>query len=207
MAQDAIIRVRLDTAQAERDLQRLTSAMGQTGRMGMGGGGGGGGGPIGGGGGGGGLGLGGTILGTALGFSLSPYAQTISNVIGGAALSGFGLGGLYEEMQGPLKAKEMTMAALGMAGRNASEQDVKGMYRAFSNLTGMEAEGRGRVANILGGEVMKEVGASLAKHAAALTAAMSALTAAWLTAKWTGTPPEVAAGLVVAGAAGTAVLK
>jgi len=158
---DVVIKLRLDTSQAEADLKRFQSGIGAatvvTGRMTGGGVPGGGYGP------GGGLGIG-RMLGMAGGLGLGAAfgGGDLAAGVGGLAA---GFGSVFSESRGfaafrrgvavPGQAARNTVDQLGIAGQYASEQQIRAMFEFNQNLGNMGADAEKRVRGVLGKDIAK----------------------------------------------------
>lgn len=160
---DVVIKLRLDTAQAEADLKRFHAGIGAatvvTGRMT--GGGVPGYGP--GGGGGGGLNIGGLLRGAA--------GAGLLGALGGADLAGGvgniagGLGSTFSESRGfadfrrrsgiPQAAARATVDQLGIAGSVASDDQIRALYKFNESMGTMGADAEKRIRGVVGGEMAK----------------------------------------------------
>ena len=162
---DVVIKLRLDTSQAEADLKRFQAGVGAatvvTGRMT----GGGGVRPGMGGVGSGGLNIGG-LLGSALAFS--PFALaggmdlarglgSAATGLGSAASEALGFADFRRNMGVPMSAARKVVDQLGMAGKYATEGQIKTMYEFESRIEGGKADAENRVMGVLGQEVAVDV--------------------------------------------------
>jgi hypothetical protein len=188
---DVVIRLRLDTAQAEADLKRLRSEIGAasvvTGRMT---GGGGGYGP--GGGGGGGLNIGGMLAGAAGAGLLGSFGPT--DFARGVGTSALGLGATYSERSGmadyrrranaPGEATRRTVDQLGIAGNVASEAQIRALRDFNSSMLSAQNEAEKRVRQVSGGDQAKEYEALLMEALQMFVKHWPAVAGALIGSKW-----------------------
>jgi len=159
---DVVIKIRLDTTQADAALNGLKSRIGDTahvvGRVGYNGAPGGGGGGYGGG-----LNIGGLLRGAAglgaLGaLGGADLAGGVGNIVGG-------LGSTFSEAHGfadfrrrsgiPQAAARATVDQLGIAGSVATDEQIRALYKFNESLGTMGADAEKRIRGVVGGDMAK----------------------------------------------------